>query len=79
LNLSVLNDHWVPGGRILGNVLHVLVIYSAPMTKLFHPEPIPLTECSLISAVASLVQRAEEIRTLLARRHIRHHLNPASP
>jgi Ca2+-transporting ATPase len=78
-NLGVLNSHWLLGGLILGNVMHFLVIDTEPMNTLFHTVPIPLTEFLLIGAVASLVPWAEEIRTFFARRHIRHHLNPASP
>lgn len=68
LNFSFLKNAWLLGGLILGNVLHFLVIYTAPMNKLFHTVPIPLTHFFLIGAVASTVLWAEEIRKSFARR-----------
>ena len=52
---------------------------TEPLNRIFHTVPIPLTDVFLIGAVASLVLWTEEIRKFFARRHIRHHLSPASP
>ncbi len=68
LNLSLLRNYWLLGGLVLGNALHFLVIYTAPMNQLFHTVPIPLTNFFLIGAVASLVLWVEEIRKAIARR-----------
>jgi Ca2+-transporting ATPase len=66
--LDVFKNYWLAGGLVLGNVLHFLVIYTAPMNRLFHTVPIPLAHFFLIGAVASLVLWVEELRKLLARR-----------
>jgi Ca2+-transporting ATPase len=73
LNFSILKNRWLLGGLVLGNVLHVLVIYTEPMNRIFHTAPIPVTEFFLIGAVASLVLWAEEIRKFFARRSLRSH------
>jgi magnesium-transporting ATPase (P-type) len=69
LNFSILKNYWLLGGLVLGNVLHFLVIYTAPMNRIFHTVPIPLTEFFLIGAIASTVLWVEEIRKFFARRH----------
>jgi len=79
LNLSFLKNHWLLGGLILGNVLHFLVIYTAPMNKLFHTVPIPLTHVLLIGAAASLVLWAEEIRKFFVRQQNKRILSTATP
>jgi len=68
LNFSILKNYWLLGGLALGNVLHFLVIYTEPMNRVFHTEPIPLAHFFLIGAVASLVLWVEEIRKFFARR-----------
>ena len=70
-NLSLLKNYWLLGGLILANLLHVIVIYTEPMNKLFHTVPIPLANFFLIGAVASLVLWAEECRKFFARRRVR--------
>jgi Ca2+-transporting ATPase len=69
--LDVLRNVWLVGGLVLGNVLHFLVIYTAPMNRLFHTVPIPVEHFFLIGAVASLVLWAEETRKFFARRAAR--------
>lgn len=71
LNFSLFKNHWLLGGLVLGNLLHFLVIYTAPMNRIFHTVPIPLADVFLIGAVASLVLWAEEIRKFFARRRAR--------
>jgi Ca2+-transporting ATPase len=68
LNFSILKNYWLLGGLLLGNILHFLVIYTAPMNRIFHTVPIPLPEFLLIGAIASTVLWVEEIRKFLARR-----------
>jgi magnesium-transporting ATPase (P-type) len=68
LNLSFFKNYWLLGGLVLGNLLHVLVIYTEPMNRIIHTVPIPLADFFLIGAVASLVLWVEEARKFLARR-----------
>ena len=68
---DLLANRWLLGGLLLGNVLHFLVIYAAPLRRVFHTVPISLEEFFLIGAVASLVLWVEEIRKFFARRRTR--------
>ena len=68
LNLSILKNYWLLGGLVLANVMQFLVIYSAPLNRIFHTVPIPLSDVCLIGAVASLVLWVEEIRKFSVRR-----------
>lgn len=68
LNLGLLRNPWLAGGLLLGNLLHILVVYAAPMNRIFHTVPIPLGDVVLIGLLGSLVLWAEEIRKFFARR-----------
>ena len=68
LRLGVFKNPWLLGGLALANLLHVAVIYTAPLNRLFHTVPIPLADVLLIGAVASAVLWTEEIRKFFARR-----------
>jgi Ca2+-transporting ATPase len=68
LRLGVLRNRWLLGGFIVANFLHILVIYTEPMNRLFHTVPIPLADVLLIGAVASSVLWVEEVRKFIARR-----------
>ena len=68
LSLSLFKNGWLLGGLIVGNLLHVLVIYTEPMNRIFHTVPIPMFNFFLIGAVASVVLWVEEARKCLARR-----------
>ncbi len=68
LNFDLVRNPWLLGGLILANVLQFAVIYTAPMNRIFHTAPIPLTSVLLLGASASLVLWAEEARKFLARR-----------
>ena len=71
LNFSLFKNQWLLGGLVVGNLLHLLVIYTAPLNRVFHTVPIPLADVFLIGAVASLVLWVEEIRKFFARRQAR--------
>jgi Ca2+-transporting ATPase len=71
LRLGVLRNRWLLGGLALANALHIMVIYTGPMNRLFHTVPIPLPDVLLIGAVASAVLWTEEIRKFFARRRQR--------
>jgi magnesium-transporting ATPase (P-type) len=68
LNFSLFKNYWLLGGLLLGNILHLAVIYTESMNLIFHTVPIPLTDFFLIGAVASSVLWVEEIRKWVARR-----------
>jgi Ca2+-transporting ATPase len=76
LNLGFLKNYWLLGGLMVGNILHFLVIFTAPMNRLFHTVPIPWPYMLLIGAVASLVLWLEEIRKYFARRHANQRADP---
>ncbi len=59
LNLGVFRNPWLAGGLLLGNLLHLLVVYAPPMNRIFHTVPIPLADFFLIGllAVSSSGQR----------------------
>ena len=65
---GLLRNRWLVGGLVAGNLLHFLVIYAAPMNRLFHTRPIDAFHFVLIGAVASLVLWVEEIRKWWLRR-----------
>jgi Ca2+-transporting ATPase len=71
LNLDVLKNAWLVGGLVLGNLLHVLVVYTGPMNRVFHTVPIPLADFFLLGLVGSSVLWVEEIRKFFARRRTR--------
>ncbi|MCF7789189.1 MAG: HAD-IC family P-type ATPase [Prosthecobacter sp.] len=68
ISLDVLRNRWIVGGLILGNALHILVIYTEPMNRIFHTVPIPLADVVLLGLIGSSVLWAEEIRKWWARR-----------
>lgn len=70
-DLNLLRNKWLLIGLLLGNVLHFLVVYTDPLSRIFHTRPIAPSEFFLIGAVASLVLWAEEIRKFFARRKLR--------
>ena len=68
LSLDVLKNRWLIGGLLLGNLLHVLVIYTDTMNHIFHTVPIPLSDVFLLGLIGSSVLWVEEVRKWLARR-----------
>ncbi|MBK8093392.1 MAG: HAD-IC family P-type ATPase [Verrucomicrobiaceae bacterium] len=68
LSLDVLKNHWLIGGMLLGNVLHLLVIYTDTLNHVFHTVPIPLADFLLLALIGSSVLWTEEIRKWFARR-----------
>jgi magnesium-transporting ATPase (P-type) len=72
LNLDVFRNLWLVGGLVLGNVLHLLVIYTDTLNHVFHTVPIPLADFFLIGLIGSSVLWAEEVRKWLARRRLPH-------
>jgi Ca2+-transporting ATPase len=68
LTFGVLKNHWIVGGLVLGNALQALVVYWAPLGRIFHTVPLDLKHVVLIGVVGSLVLWVEEIRKFFARR-----------
>jgi Ca2+-transporting ATPase len=68
LSLDVLKNPWLIGGLVLGNLLHVLVIYTDTLNHIFHTVPIPMKDFFLLGLIGSSVLWAEEVRKWLARR-----------
>ncbi|OYZ16018.1 MAG: haloacid dehalogenase [Bdellovibrio sp. 28-41-41] len=64
---NLFKNPWLVGGLILGNVLHMAVIYWPPLNRFFHTVPIDAEHFVKIGAVASLVLWSEEIRKIIAR------------
>lgn len=67
---SVLKNPWLIGGLVLGNLLHVAVIYWPPLSQFFHTLPVDSEQFFAIGAVASLVLWAEEARKFISRNQI---------
>ncbi|WP_397382660.1 cation-translocating P-type ATPase [Prosthecobacter sp.] len=70
ISLDVLRNRWLVGGLILGNALHILVIYDASMNRIFHTVPIPLADVALLGLIGSSVLWVEEIRKWRVRRRL---------
>jgi len=69
LSFSLFKNPWLLGGLILGNLLHVAIIYWSPMNRLFHTTPLNFEVVLAIGVVGSLVLWVEEARKLLARKY----------
>jgi magnesium-transporting ATPase (P-type) len=59
---------WLAGGLVAGNVLQVLVVFWAPLGRVFHTVPIGLDVVLALGVAGSLVLWVEEARKWLARR-----------
>jgi Ca2+-transporting ATPase len=70
ISLDVLRNRWLVGGLILGNALHILVIYNASMNRIFHTVPIPLADVALLGLIGNSVLWVEEIRKWRVRRRL---------
>lgn len=68
LSLDVFRNHWLVGGLALGFVLHMFVLYSETLNRIFYTVPIPLSDFLLLALIGSSVLWTEEIRKWLARR-----------
>lgn len=64
---GVLSNRWLLGGLVLGNLLHVAVLYFQPLGRLFHTVPLGFEEVLILGVVGSVVLWAEEARKLLLR------------
>jgi Ca2+-transporting ATPase len=69
---DLLKNPWLLGGLVLGNILHLAVIYWPPLSQFFHTTPIHMAQFFIIIAIGSFVLWAEELRKLLARRKSLH-------
>jgi len=62
LSLDVLKNKWLIWGLILGNFLHVLVIFWRPLGDYFYTRTIDLKIVPILALLASLVLIIEELR-----------------
>lgn len=69
LSWSIFKNPWLVGGLVLSNILHLSVIYWAPLNQFFHTVPIDFLQILLIALVASFVLWVEEIRKIFVRKN----------
>lgn len=65
-----LKNPWLVGGLIVGNVMHMGVIFIPALNDIFHTTPIALDTVLLIGLVASPVLWVEEVRKFFRRRRM---------
>lgn len=65
---GLLTNPWILGGLIVGNLLHIAVVFAPPLNRIFHTVPLPIGEVVLIGLTASLVLWVEEFRKFWFRR-----------
>jgi len=64
---GILTNRWLLGGLLLGNLLHVAVLYFGPLSRLFRTIPLGFDVVLMLGAVGSVVLWVEELRKLLVR------------
>jgi calcium-translocating P-type ATPase len=67
LSWGILRNHWLIGGLLLGNILHILVVFWQPLGQYFHTVPVDLSVVPQIALVGSIVFWVEEARKLYVR------------
>ena len=68
---ALLRNRWLLGGLVVGNLLHVAVIFVPALNRLFYTVPFELEIVVGIGLAASVVLWAEELRKLVVRRRSR--------
>jgi len=71
LTLDLFRNPWLVGGLVVGNALHVAVVFWQPLGAVFHTVPFGFTEFVALGVVGSLVLWVEELRKLAVRRRDR--------
>jgi len=79
LTLDVFKNRWLVGGLVLGNALHVAVVFWEPLGRIFYTVPLGLTEVIALGVVGSLVLWVEELRKLAVRRRDRRLARASGP
>jgi Ca2+-transporting ATPase len=67
---DLFNNPWLIGGLVLGNILHVAVVYWKPLSQFFHTVPIAFDQVIWIGFIASLTLWVEEVRKWIARKKL---------
>jgi len=67
LRLDLLNNKWLLGGLVLGNLLQLAVVYVRPLGHIFHTVPLDVPDILALGVAGSLVLWVEELRKLVAR------------
>lgn len=70
LDLRMLANRWLIGGLLLGNALHIAIIFWTPLGRVFHTVPFGLDIVLELGLVGSLVLWVEELRKLFVRRRM---------
>ncbi|MFN0129264.1 MAG: cation-translocating P-type ATPase [Verrucomicrobiales bacterium] len=70
-HLDVLRNRWLVGGLLLGGFLHLLVVYTPALNRVFHTVPVPLADLGRLWLIGSSVLWVEEARKWWARRRRR--------
>jgi magnesium-transporting ATPase (P-type) len=68
LTPAIFSNRFLLGGLLVGMLLHVAVLYFAPLGRLFRTVPLGLFELGVLLALGSLVLWVEEARKLVVRR-----------
>jgi len=71
LDTSLLRNRWLLGGLLVGNLLQGLVVFWAPLGRVFHTVPLGLGQVVALGATGSLVLWVEEGRKFAVRRRRR--------
>jgi len=74
---GLLSNRWLLVGLLIGNLLHMGVVFLPELNHLFHTTPMPLSEVFLIGFSASFVLWVEELRKLWMRHKSRTQLTKA--
>ncbi len=64
---GLLKNRWLLCGLLIGNFLHMAVVFLPPLNRIFHTAALPLSEVFLIGSLASVVLWVEELRKLWVR------------
>ncbi len=67
-SLNIFKNKWLIGGLVVGNLLHVAVIYWRPLGTLFHTVPLDLKIVPILALLGIPVLLVEELRKFLARK-----------
>lgn len=67
LTWEILKNKWLIGGLVVGNLLHILLVFWHPFGKYFHTVPMDIEVIPRIVLIGSSVLWVEEIRKAIVR------------
>lgn len=68
LTWEIFKNNWLIGGLVVGNLLHILLVFWRPFGKYFHTVPMDIEIIPIIGLIGSSVLWVEEIRKAIVRR-----------